>query len=332
MKEIRLHMNEMPWEPPPEVIDAARAGLESMNRYCGEQDMDRLQQAVAEYSGVSARRVLLSPGSDMLLRDAVHLFSQDRKVITLCPSFLPTTEAARQAAGAMVRIRLSAPDFSLDKNLLESEITGPTLVFLDIPNNPTGKPVLSPQEIESLLKKEDLLLIADEAYFEFSGVTCSPLVRRYPNLLVTRTLDKVFSLAGARLGYGIAGDTFLEAMSPVFTYLPRVTVLASLQSLQMSEHMLLRVQALCEERDRLYEQLLEHGIEVFKSSGNFLLVRSPDPQTTEGLKERGILVKDLSDQMPQGNIRITVGKPEENNLFVGEFLKQLDAKKLLSAD
>jgi histidinol-phosphate aminotransferase len=332
MNEIRLHMNEMPWEPPPEVIDAARAGLQSMNRYCDEQDMSRLQQAIAEYSGVSARRVLLSPGSDMLLRDAVHLFSQDRKVITLCPSFLPTTEAARQTADSMVRIRLSAPDFSLDKDLLESEISGPALFFFDIPNNPTGNPVLSPEEIESLLEREDLLLIADEAYFEFSGVTCAPLVTRYPNLLVTRTLDKVLSLAGARLGYGIAGDTFLEGMSPVFTYLSRVTVLASLQSLQMSEHMLLRVQTVCEERDRLFERLLEQGIEVFKSSGNFLLVRSPDPQTAEVLRERGILVKDLSDQMPPGYIRVTVGKPEENDLFAGEFLKLLDAKNLLPAD
>lgn len=329
MNEIRLHMNEMPWEPPPEVIYAARAGLQSMNRYCGEQDMYRLQQSVADYSGVPARRVLLSPGSDMLLRDAVHLFSQDRKVITLCPSFLPTTEAARQAAGAMVRIRLSAPDFSLDKDLLESEIAGPTLVFLDIPNNPTGKPVLSPQEIESLLKKEELLLIADEAYFEFSGVTCSPLVRRYPNLLVTRTLDKVFSLAGARLGYGIAGDNFLEGMTPCFTYLPRVTVLAALKSLEMAGHMLQRVRKLCDERDSLFERLLEQGIEVFKSSGNFLLVRSPDPQTAEGLKERGVLVKDLSDQMPKGYIRATVGKPEENDLFIREFLQLLDSKNLL---
>ncbi|MGC9490661.1 MAG: pyridoxal phosphate-dependent aminotransferase [Thermovirgaceae bacterium] len=332
MKEIRLHMNEMPWEPPPAVIDAARTGLQSMNRYCNEQDMNRLQQAIADYSGVPARRVLLSPGSDMLLRDAVHLFSQDRKVITLCPSFLPTTEAARQTARSMVRIRLCAPDFSLDKELLENEISGPTLGFFDIPNNPTGNPVLSPEEIESLLERKDLLFIADEAYFEFSGVTCSSLVTRYPNLLVTRTLDKVFSLAGARLGYGIAGDIFLDGMSTAFTYLSRVTVLASLQSLQMSEHMLLRVQTVCEERNRLYERLLEQGIEVFKSSGNFLLVRSPDPQTAEGLQERGILVKDLSDQMPPGYIRVTVGKPEENDLFVREFLKLLDAKNLLPAD
>lgn len=332
MNEIRLHMNEMPWAPPPVVIDAARAGLQSMNRYCDEQDLNRLRQALAEYSGVPAGRVLLSPGSDMLLRDAVHLFSQGRKVITLCPSFLPTTEAARQTAESMVRIRLSAPDFSLDKDLLESEIDGPTLVFLDMPNNPTGQQVLSLEAVESLLAKDDLLLIADEAYCEFSGISCSRLVTRYPNLLVTRTLDKVFSLAGARLGYGLAGDIFLQGMSPGFTYLPRVTVLASLKSLEMSEHMLLRVQALCEERDRLFEQLLEQGIEVFKSSGNFLLVKSPDPQTAEELQERGVLVKDLSDQMPPGYIRVTVGKKEENDLFVRGFLELLDSKNLLPSD
>jgi histidinol-phosphate aminotransferase len=218
----------------------------------------------------------------------------------------------------MVRIKLPAPDFGLDKRILESEIEGPTLIFLDNPNNPTGKMVLSPGEIESLLRNEDLLFILDEAYYEFSKVTCSRLVENCPNLLVTRTLDKVFSLAGTRIGYGLAGDVFLKKMAPLFTYLPQSTILASIKSLELSNVMLERVENLCSERDRLYRELRRTNIEVFKSNGNFLLIKSPDPLTAESLRERGILVKDLSDQMPPGFIRVSVGKPEENDLFANE--------------
>jgi histidinol-phosphate aminotransferase len=320
MEPIRLHMNEMPFAPPAEVVEAARAGLESLHRYCSEDILNRLRDALAAYVSVPVERVMLSPGSDILLRDAINLFAPGRKVVTLCPSFLPATHAARQAAGSLVRIRLPSPDFALDRDLVESEIEGPTLVLLDIPNNPTGKLVLSPEEVESLLHNDEVLIIVDEAYSEVSGVSCSHLVNRYPNLLVTRSLDKVFSLAGARIGYGLAGDVFLKGMSPFFTYLPQSTVLASLASLEMAGDMLGRVKALRNERDVLLQRLRRSDIEAYESTANFLLVRSPDPRIAERLEARGILVQDVSDQMPPGFIRVTVGTPQENERFVREFL------------
>lgn len=331
MDKIRLHMNEMPWAPPPEIIEAAKEGLTDLNRYSDEGAMKDLRSSLGTYTGVAAGRVIISPGSDILLREAVHLFSHGRKVITVSPSFLPTTEAARLTAGSMVRIKLPAPGFGLDKSILENEIEGPTLIFLDNPNNPTGKIVLSPGEIGSLLKNEDILFILDEAYYEFSKVTCSQLVENYPNLLVTRTLDKIFSLAGARIGYGLAGDIFLKKMAPLLTYLPLSTILASLKSLELSKVMLERVEKICSERERLYRKLRRANTEVFKSQGNFLLIRSPDPLTTEKLREKNILVKDLSDQMPPGFIRVSVGKPEENDLFaeeLNELLSSMSSKDI----
>ena len=156
-------MNEMPWAPPPEIIEAAKEGLTDLNRYSDEDILEELRSSLGKYTGVAAERVIISPGSDILLREAVHLFSHGRKVITISPSFLPTTEAARLTAGSMVRIKLPAPGFGLDKSILENEIEGPTLIFLDNPNNPTGKIVLSPGEIGSLLKNQDILFILDEA-------------------------------------------------------------------------------------------------------------------------------------------------------------------------
>ena len=314
-------MNELPWPPPKEVIDSARVGLEELNRYADEPQLDELKERLAQYCLIRPERMILSPGSDILLREAVHLFSPGRKTITLCPSFLPTVNSARQTAGSMTRIRLSLPDFRLDLDILEREIKGPCLLVMDNPNNPTGKTVISPPEVEKILQKKDILVIIDEAYYEFAGVTCAQLVDKYENLLVTRTVDKVFSLAGARMGYGLAGDLFLKELASFFIYLPRPTIYAVLGALQNPGLMLERVEVIRKERDRLLERFLGEGIEAYGTSANFILIRSMIPQVVEVLKKRGILVRDISDQMPAGFIRVTTGTEEENHIFFREYLK-----------
>lgn len=314
-------MNELPWPPPKEVLDSARIGLDEFNRYADESKLDELKYRLGRYSRTGEDRIILSAGSDLLLREAVHLFSPLRKTITLCPSFLPTINSARQTAGSMTRIRLPLPDFRLDLEILEREIKGPCLLVMDNPNNPTGKTVISPTEVEKLLQKQDLMVIIDEAYYEFSGVTCAELVDRYENLMVTRTVDKVFSLAGARMGYGLAGDLFLKELSSFFIYLPRVTMYAVLAALENVDIMLERVEIVKEERDRLLERFLHEGIEAYGTSANFILIRSSIPDVVDELKKRGILVRDISDQMPPGFIRVTIGKREENGIFFREYLQ-----------
>ncbi len=321
MEPLRLHLNELPWPPPKEVLDAARKGLEKLNRYSDEKKLQELMFKLGDYTGIASERIILSPGSDILLREAVHLFTQQRKVVTLCPSFLPTVTSARQTTNQLTRLRLSLPDFRLNMDLLKSELEGPCLLILDNPNNPTGKIVISPDEVKTLLEKEDVLLIVDEAYYEFSGITCANLVEKYPNLLVTRTMDKVFSLAGARIGFGLAGDVFLKKLSDFFIYLPQIALYACLAALDKKELMKERVNFIIEERKRLVEKLLTEGVEVYDTSANFILINSPIPEVVEELKKEGILITDLSHQMPQGFIRITIGKAEENNQFFNKFQK-----------
>jgi len=320
MDPIRLHMNELPWPPPEAVVNAAKTGLRELNRYADESKLQDLRNSLGQYTGINPERVILSPGSDILLREVVHLFSSQRKVITLCPSFLPTVRSARQTARSMSRIRLPLPDFRLDMEILESEIQGPCLLIMDNPNNPTGQTIISSQQVERLLQKKDLLLIMDEAYYEFAGITCADLVEKYENLLVTRTVDKVFSLAGARLGFGLAGEIFRMELSSFFIYLPRTTLYAALAALDSLEIMRERVEIIKQERDRMLGRLLEEEVEVYGTSANFLLIRTPIPDVLEKLKNRGILIKDISDQMPAGFIRVTIGKKEENDIFLKEYL------------
>jgi histidinol-phosphate aminotransferase len=313
---VRLHMNEMPYPPSPGVIEAARRGLEMLNRYADPAELEALRGRLADYCGVPRDCIILAPGSDLLLREVIHTFSAGRRVITPSPSFLPTVQAARRFAAESLGIRLSPPAFDLDIRLLMEVLEGPCLVILDNPNNPTGRMLLDPPAVEALLQREDVLLVVDEAYYEFSGVTFASRVTDHPRLAIVRTMDKAFSLAGARIGYGIAGEAFVDALSSFYAFLPRPTLAAAMEALKQPEQMRENVRRVVEERQRLRQALDELDLGVYPSSTNFLLVRTGVPDTVARLGDRGVLVADVSDQLPPGFLRVSVGTPAENDAFV----------------
>lgn len=217
---LELDLNEMPYPPPQNVINAARRGLMYLNRYADPGALLLLQERVAEYAGVAGEQIVIGPGSDLLLREIVLCFAAGRKVVMANPTFLPTVRVARRVADQLVSIRLSQPEFSLTQEALLEELTEPSLVIIDNPNNPTGRLLLDREAVENILDIPDTLLVIDEAYFEFSGLTFANMVAVHANLALARTLDKAFGLAGARIGYLIAGQTFLDVLSTSVTFLP----------------------------------------------------------------------------------------------------------------
>jgi histidinol-phosphate aminotransferase len=318
---IRLHMNEMPYPPSLDVVKAAQRGLAMLNRYADPAELEELRGLLADYCGVSKDHVILSPGSDLLLREVIHTFSKGRKVITVSPSFLPTVQAAKQFAAEWLSIRLSPPAFDLNLELLMSALEGPSLVIIDNPNNPTGRTLLDPQAAEVLLEKGNVLLVIDEAYYEFCGLTLADRVADHPQLMIVRTLDKAFGLAGARVGYGIAGEIFLDALSSFYAFLPRPSLCAAMEALRQHETMRNNVGRIVEERGRLWQMLDELGVRIHPSSTNFLLVRAEMPELATRLRDAGVLVFDVSNQLPPGFVRVTVGTPEENDAFVARYVE-----------
>jgi histidinol-phosphate aminotransferase len=318
---IRLHMNEMPYPPSLDVVKAAQRGLAMLNRYADPAELEELRGLLADYCGVSKDHVILSPGSDLLLREVIHTFSKGRKVITVSPSFLPTVQAAKQFAAEWLSIRLSPPAFDLNLELLMSALEGPSLVIIDNPNNPTGRTLLDPQPAEVLLEKGNVLLVIDEAYYEFCGLTLADRVADHPQLMIVRTLDKAFGLAGARVGYGIAGEIFLDALSSFYAFLPRPSLCAAMEALRQHETMRNNVGRIVEERGRLWQMLDELGVRIHPSSTNFLLVRAEMPELATRLRDAGVLVFDVSNQLPPGFVRVTVGTPEENDAFVARYVE-----------
>ena len=313
---IRLHMNEMPYPPSPGVVKAAQQGLARLNRYADPAELETLRGLLAGYCGVPRDRVILSPGSDLLLREVIHTFSQGRRVITVSPSFFPTVQAAKQFASEWLSIRLSPPAFDLSTKLLMQVLEGPSLVILDNPNNPTGQLLLDPSAVEALLQQENVLLVIDEAYYEFSGVTFADRIADHPQLAVIRTLDKAFSLAGARVGYGIVGEAFQGVLSSFYAFLPQPSLCAAIEALKRPEEMRENVRRVLGERERLQRALDELGVHVYPSSTNFLLVRTYLPDLVARLGDKGVLVADVSNQLPAGFFRVSVGTPGENDAFV----------------
>jgi len=312
---IRLHMNEMPFLPPEAIRRKAEKGLEELNRYSDPGELGLLKKALSEYSGIDESHIILSPGSDILLRELILSFSQDRKIVMLSPSFLPTVQTARQYARNIVRIKLSPPKFSLNPNLLTDELHEPSLFVLENPNNPTGKLVLDHETAGTILSDPNALCIIDEAYFEFSRYTCAALLREFPNLAVTRSMDKSFSLAGARVGYLLAGDFFLEAFSSFYAFLPRSSLNAALAALQNTGYMDDHISFIVSERDRLRNLLIRKGLSVCKSEANFLMIATGLPDAARQLKERDILVADMTHQLAPGYIRASIGTREQNDYF-----------------
>jgi histidinol-phosphate aminotransferase len=332
---IRLNMNEVPYPPPQRIIKAAQRGFSNLNRYADLGNLEYLRRLLADYAGVSRKHVILSAGSNLLLRELIHIFSKGRKVVMVSPSFLPTVEAAKQFAMKSVSIRLSPPDYYLNPEMLMKTVEEPTLVLIDNPNNPTGKMLLDRAAVENLTQNTDIFTVIDEAYHEFSQVTFANLVHDRPNLAIMRTMDKAFSLAGARIGYIIAGESFLNAFSSYDPFLPQCSLYAAIEALKNLDYMKQNVRRVIEERERVLRKLDKLGVHVYSSRANFFLMKAELPGLARRLRDMGVLVSDLSGQLSPGFIRVSVGTPEENDVFLNSYTKILeeeDSRRLFSAN
>jgi histidinol-phosphate aminotransferase len=316
LNEIKLNMNEIPYLPPRKVTDAAQKALSKINRYPRAKDLEVLRKLLADYSGVQKRHIILSPGSELLLREIIHMFSRGRKVIMVNPSFFPTVQCANQFATKSVRVQLRPPEFNLSSELIVNELSEPCLVIIDNPNNPTSKILMDKRMAKAIIEDKNTLLVIDEAYYEFSGVTFADMVEEHPNLAVVRTMDKAFGLAGARIGYLIAGDDFLDAFSTFYAFLPQSSLYVAMEAVRDPSYIKRNIEHTIAERERMSEKLEEMGLQVYPSNTNFLLIKTDILDLVRELKARGVLVLDLSSQWLSGFVRVSVGTPKENDIFL----------------
>jgi len=140
-----------------------------------------------------------------------------------------------------------------------------------------------------------------------------------------RTMDNAFSLAGTRVGYLIAGEAFWEPFSSFDAFLPQSSIHAAIEALNNPDYMRRNVQRVIEERERVWRDLGQLGVQVYSSSTNFLLVKTVVPDIVSRFRDIGVLISDLSHQLSPGFVRISIGTREGNDALITGYVKICEA-------
>jgi histidinol-phosphate aminotransferase len=324
---VKLDANENLFGALPEVVQAMTAAACAGAHIYPDPDQNQLRDELAKYVGVRKDQVVAGAGSDELLEVLIKLVDP-AAVVTATPTFGMYAFLGKIAKCGVTEVpRLPAPDFAVDVDAVVDAVRaadGRTVVFLASPNNPTGGAV-SNADVERLCGADPRsVVVIDEAYAEFSGVTAAPLLDRFPNLVVMRTFSKWAGLAGMRIGY-IAAHAKLVAKVLALKQPYNITVgseAAAVCALQLSDRIMQEhVQVILRERQRMVLALQEFSwLEPYPSRANYILFRVHEPmsalQVYTGLRAAGVLIRYYSSGLLAKCVRISAGRPQDTDRLV----------------
>lgn len=332
---VKLASNENPLGISTHVAEVIKNEIANLNFY-PENDSYYLKHRIADYNGIQADNIIVGAGSVELISMIVRTFLlPGQTVLTSEKTFLMYKIAAVETGGKSAFIEAPmGDDYTYDLDALYRLTDDKTkIIFIANPNNPTGT-MINKQEIMDFIRKvpEDKIIVFDNAYQEY--VSCPD---EYPdaieeamnrkNVIVLRTFSKIYSLSGMRVGYGISTPeiiSYLNRVKPPFnvTRLSQVAAMASLENNDFKHH---SIKLNSKNKEKLYLQLKEIGMQVIPSETNFLLF-FPGIDTTElnqRLLKEGVIIRPLrAFGVPEG-MRVTVGIEEDNDFFIEKLKKIL---------
>lgn len=276
---------------------------------------------IASLLGVRPGELLLTNGGDDALRVFFDVFGDPGGSILIAEPTFPMYRYYAEIYGMKLRVLRydSRMEFPLAA-CLQALRTGPRMLFVANPNNPTGT-LLQPAAIRRILAAANrTAVIMDEAYAEFSGVSMAPWIRRYPQLFVARTFSKASGLAGLRLGAVIANRQSLAIVRRAMPPFPvNVAALVTAEA-ALREGKTLRgyVRGTLQRRESLARALQALGVTTYPSAANFLLADfgPSGPALFRALERAGILVRERSHDMRPGFVRISIGTEAEMKEFL----------------
>ncbi len=323
---VALNVNENTHQVPDEVradiVARVAAALGEVNRY-PDREFTALREALAGYlgEGVVPEQVWAANGSNEVLQHVFQAFGgPGRTMLTFPPTYSMYPNIAVSTGTAVAEGRRD-DDFALSPATVVAEIerTGPDLVLLCAPNNPTGTPI-GLDTVRAAYDATDGIVVVDEAYGEFmpaDAPSALTLLPGRPRLAVSRTMSKAFAFAGARLGYLAADPALVDGLRLVRLpyHLSTLTQAAALGALAHAPAMLRMVDDIRTQRDRTAAGLEHLGYRVWPSWTNFLLFGGvEDPERLwRGLLDRGVLIRDLA--IP-GALRVSAGTSAETDVFL----------------
>jgi histidinol-phosphate aminotransferase len=334
----RLDTNESPDDLPLQLKEKLAWTYKQVietNRY-PDGGHETLKEAIANYvnesanpnsSLITAANISVGNGSDELIRSLLiaTCLGGEGSILVANPTFSMYAILAQTLGIPVVTVERNTDNFAIDLTAAQSAIAqtqNPPIrvVFVVHPNSPTANP-LTTAELNWLKSlNEQILVVIDEAYFEFSQNTLVGELAQRPNWLILRTFSKAFRLAALRVGYCIAHPQAIAILEKIrLPYnLPSFSIAAALLALQNRQLLLESISQTLTERDKLIQLLSQHtALQVSASAANFIYLRlkqpTPQPQNAilkhlhETLRKSGTLVRLLN-----GGLRVTIGTNEEN--------------------
>jgi histidinol-phosphate aminotransferase len=331
---VKLASNENPLGMPESAQRAMARAIADLGRYPDSNGFE-LKAALAARYGVPAEWITLGNGSNDILELAAHAFVEKDQAVVFSQYSFAVYALATQGVGARA-IVVPAVRYGHDLAAMLAAIDDDTrLVFVANPNNPTGTFVDGPT-LEAFLDKlpRHVVVVLDEAYTEYLSADkrydSIDWVRRYPNLLVSRTFSKAFGLAGLRIGFAIAQPGLTDLLNRLrqpfnVNTLAQAAAIAALNDSAFLE----KSAALNAQGYRLLTEAFDKlGLEYVPSEGNFVLVRvGSDDQAGArvnfSLLKQAVIVRPVDNYgLPQW-LRVTIGLPEENEAFLAALEKTL---------
>ena len=319
-KFIKLNTNESPFPPSPMAQRLARQAAGDLNLYSDPQCRDLIKVA-SEKMGIGEDKIIFTNGSDDILNFAFMAFC-DKDTPAAFPDitygFYPVFANLNGVPYTEIPLR---DDFTVN---VDDYIGINKTLFIANPNAPTGI-ALPLSDIERIVASNpDNIVVVDEAYVDFGGESAKCLIGKYPNLLVTGTFSKSRSLAGGRLGFGIASAELIRDLNTVrYSTNPyninRMTAAAGIGALCDEEYFKKNCAAIMKTREWTKSELIRLGFTVTDSKTNFLFAAHPNTggkEFYEKLRDAGILVRHFSLEKLEDYNRITVGSDEEMQEFI----------------
>lgn len=330
---IKLNANENPYGVSPLVKKALK------NLFCNyypKSDYPALRQALAKYTNTKTENIIVGSGSDELIYLLLRsILKEGDKAITCPPTFGIYEIATKLNRGNIINIPTDK-NFKMNLSEILKNCSDETVrvVFICNPNNPTGN--LTPKQDIVEILKTGKLVIADEAYYEFSKMTMSTLIPRYENLIILRTLSKWAGLAGLRIGYGLMSEKIINQLMKIkspfnVNIAAEAAALATFEDISFAKK---SIQKIIAERERVYKRLqLIENIQVYESFGNYIFIqtRKEDYEFLLETFEKNKIALRYYPTLNNG-IRITIGKPRQNNKVLAVLEKLKNKKKYAFID
>lgn len=320
MEYVKLNTNESPYPPAPQVVEGLCTEDVELLRLYSDPTGKCLKEKLAMLYGVKSENIFLANGSDDILNFAFMAFADDRGAVfpDISYGFYPVF--AQLHGIDYIQIPLME-DFSVDYRAYCAQNR---MVVIANPNAPTGMGIPVWQIEEILKTNPDSVVLIDEAYVDFGGESCYPLIARYDNLLVVRTFSKSRCMAGARLGYAIGAAGLIADLAKIqYSTNPynvnRLTMRLGELTVDAEPYYQEKCQKIISTRQWTAKQLTDLGFTVLPSQANFLFAANPNisgQSLYQQLKARGVLVRHFGKQRIADFVRITIGTQEQMQVLI----------------